>query len=114
MTCTQWTGSLQKDGYGRVKIKNKYHLAHRVAFEKANGFLPPVVMHTCDNRACVNPAHLVSGTHLLNNQDCIAKGRNWWMRRTHCKNGHAYVEGSFTVVRGNERRCKQCRKEFKR
>lgn len=32
-------------------------------------------MHTCDVRACVNPAHLRVGTQLENVQDRDAKGR---------------------------------------
>lgn len=32
-------------------------------------------MHACDNRACVNDAHLFIGTHLDNCHDKIQKGR---------------------------------------
>jgi hypothetical protein len=34
-----------------------------------------VVMHSCDNRACINPDHLVLGTQQSNCQDKLAKGR---------------------------------------
>ena len=34
-----------------------------------------VVRHTCDNRACCNPAHLVKGFQIDNVRDCIDRGR---------------------------------------
>lgn len=49
---------------------------HRLVFERTYGYLPEVVMHTCDNPRCINPDHLVAGTIKLNNQDCSKKGRN--------------------------------------
>lgn len=32
--------------------------------------------HTCDNRGCVNPAHLYEGTRKQNMADCTARGRH--------------------------------------
>jgi hypothetical protein len=53
--------------------------AHRVAWELAHGqTLAPdgYVLHTCDVRACVNPAHLVRGTQKDNIRDAVRKGRH--------------------------------------
>ena len=51
-------------------------LMHRKAFFDDTGYLPPVVMHTCDNPRCINPEHLVAGDWDSNNKDRAAKGRS--------------------------------------
>lgn len=35
-----------------------------------------VVRHTCDNRICVNPSHLLLGTNKENTNDMISRGRH--------------------------------------
>lgn len=78
--CWPWTG-LRTKGYGRFKFGDKARIyAHRFAYELANGPIPRdqgeiLVMHTCDNPPCCNPAHLRIGTDRDNIHDCIAKGR---------------------------------------
>jgi predicted XRE-type DNA-binding protein len=51
--------------------------AHRAMFAMVYGDVPVgyEVMHSCDNRACVNPKHLSSGTHAQNMRDMVARGR---------------------------------------
>lgn len=52
--------------------------AHKFAWEQANHRKVPkgmVVMHSCDNPRCVNPAHLSIGTQRDNVLDSIRKGR---------------------------------------
>lgn len=52
--------------------------AHVLAWELANGRKVPkglVVMHSCDNPRCANPAHLSVGTQRQNILDSIHKGR---------------------------------------
>jgi len=48
---------------------------HRAVFYKIAGYLPEVVMHTCDNPRCINPEHLIAGTQSDNMQDMLRKGR---------------------------------------
>jgi len=44
-------------------------------FYLTNGYYPPVVRHTCDNIKCINPSHLLGGTHLDNMNDRSKRGR---------------------------------------
>ena len=75
-TCWLWKGSIDKEGYGRIFVAGKNRLAHRVAFELAKGETSEHVLHRCDVRRCVRPAHLFVGTDKDNAIDCVRKGRH--------------------------------------
>jgi hypothetical protein len=76
--CWPWLGSkANKDGYGAFVIGKRYRLAHRCAAALAFGEVGTgkIVMHTCDNPPCVNPAHLRVATQADNMRDRSEKGR---------------------------------------
>jgi HNH endonuclease len=77
--CWLWKYAYDKDGYGQIGVgsSNLSGRSHRRAYQLYVGEIPPgiYVLHTCDNRPCVNPHHLFLGTQKDNIQDMITKGR---------------------------------------
>lgn len=76
-TCWHFCGPRTKFGYGRITVRNRMTMVHRLSYEAFVGPIPDgmFVLHRCDNRACINPEHLWIGTQGDNMRDCHAKGR---------------------------------------
>jgi hypothetical protein len=80
--CWPWQEkSRDKNGYGilswRQDGKVQTRRAHRWGFEAQVRPLEPgeMVMHSCDNPPCQNPAHWSAGTNADNMADMKTKGR---------------------------------------
>lgn len=76
--CWEFQGGKNNLGYGMIRDDKKMRTAHRVSYEEHNNTKIPkhlIVMHSCDNPCCVNPAHLSLGTRTDNVRDMINKGR---------------------------------------
>ncbi len=74
--CWDWIGFKNDDGYGRMMLHGSSVSVHRVSYASAYG-LPTIgleIRHACNNESCVNPNHLVEGTHLENMRDRDATG----------------------------------------
>ncbi len=76
--CWLWKAGKNGDGYGTFTGPgSKSFTAHRTSWFLAHGFWPDLhVLHRCDIRNCVNPAHLFLGTQKDNVADMFAKGRD--------------------------------------
>lgn len=79
--CINWSKGLAHNGYGLTTRNNKTYRAHRLAYCDYHNIdhsdlKGQVVRHTCDNRKCVNPEHLVIGTHQDNMDDMKKRNRS--------------------------------------
>ena len=74
--CWLWAGTINAGGYGYTSRG----MAHRLSYKTFVGNVPDdiLVCHTCDVRACINPAHLWLGTHKDNSDDMMKKQRGAW------------------------------------
>lgn len=86
--CWNWNKRLDQYGYGKISVRRKVpHLTGnkkwssettiRVVYTLYKGDIPDgyVVRHTCNNRRCVNPDHLVVGTIKDNASDMVKANR---------------------------------------
>lgn len=110
--CWPWLGRRTERGYGEFSTSDKTHRAHRLALAFSGTSVPDdmLVMHSCDNRACCNPAHLSLGTYADNNHDMMKKGRDRVV-------GEKHPRARLTVAQVKEikfgrRSCRSLAKEF--
>lgn len=96
-TCHYWAGEANSAGYGIFSRKR----AHRVAYERVNGPIPPqingsraVIRHRCDNPLCVNPDHLEIGTQADNMADMAKRNR--------ARSGQAHHNARITAEQAME------------
>ncbi|ENA4344764.1 hypothetical protein ABGO80_000606 [Salmonella enterica subsp. enterica serovar Braenderup] len=129
--CHEFTGGKDKSGYGKIKIGSHQVGAHKVSYLLNVGDYDQTsqeLLHSCDNPACVNPAHLKPGTHRENIQDCISKGRHTFQltqvdgvsaRQQAIAEGRPTYHGSMCSKHNTTERsvvngaCVGCREEYK-
>lgn len=114
--CHFWMGALV-EGYGQFWADGRLALAHRWAYERWRGPLPPYgrptkeqIDHLCRNRSCVNPFHL----EIVSPRTNTLRGNGVTARRaaqTHCINGHALSgRNLYRVPKTGWRQCRTCKR----
>lgn len=79
--CWEWQKSKSGAGYGQIRFRGVPFSAHRMSYVIHKGEIPDgmYILHSCDNRSCVNPDHLSVGTCKENLHEMFSKGRhNRW------------------------------------
>jgi RNA polymerase sigma factor (sigma-70 family) len=77
--CWEWSGARYPEGYGQLGVRAngfKSNRAHVTSYELHYGPVPEGahILHSCDNRPCVNPEHLRAGTAAENGHDRVLRG----------------------------------------
>lgn len=92
--CWLWLGNtFKRGGYGAFSCGQNIIMqrAHRMSWLLYKGSTEGLhVLHSCDNRLCVNPEHLWLGTQADNMHDKSLKGR-----QLQGKNSPAYKHGLY-------------------
>ncbi len=99
------------NGYASVRyLTNKKRTVHRIAYEIANCAVDEsdgrkAILHSCDNRICCNPGHLLAGTYSDNTRDMFAKKRDHHSI-SYRLNGHSDPLYKLTMAQAEEVRAK--------
>ena len=106
--CWLWTGSKNRNGYGKFWYHGRTGTAFRFAYKFWHGPLPPghEPDHLCENKICVNPDHLEGVTrreNLIRGNSPV--GLN--ARKLHCIRGHTFTTTTTYSWRG-QRYCRIC------
>ena len=111
--CWEWTGYIERHGYGRwcgkVQGRMQRIYVHRLAWETLRGPIPEGLQidHLCRNRLCFNPEHLEPVTQSVN----VRRSLEFRDGVAHCRNGHEKTPDNTFVSSDGSRRCRQCARD---
>lgn len=102
-SCIEWNGACTDTGYGRKRVtwpdgQKSIEKTHRLAYmahnkilkdqlQKTNEFGQQLdISHTCHNKKCLNPDHLVNEPHRINmdRNGCYVSGLCSKRHHPHC------------------------------
>jgi hypothetical protein len=98
--CWRWHGSLDGRGYPQANVGGKIQRVHRLLTELM-GSTPRYAHHSCGNRACVNPGHLVP---MDSHREHMTEHR-----RDLCLRGHELRGKNLYVAPNGDRYCRRCK-----
>jgi len=103
--CWPWLGAKTTGGYGIMSSRHGAppYKAHRVSWALSTGSpidSPVVIRHSCDNPVCVNPRHLLSGSHRDNVMDRVVRGRTNPVSLLNLRPGCRGHRGAGPALRG--------------
>jgi uncharacterized protein (DUF433 family) len=75
--CHEWQRCKNRGSYASIGVKGGTMLVHRASYMAFKGEIPEgrLVLHSCDNRLCINPEHLRIGNQADNMRDRSERGR---------------------------------------
>jgi hypothetical protein len=96
--CWIWKGTKFRTGYGMFRFEGKVGSSHRASWKLSHGDIMEgmCVLHTCDNKLCVNPQHLWLGSQQDNIDDMWRKGRWKTGGRSNCIKGMMHYKAKIT------------------
>lgn len=107
--CMMWLKSTNGK-YGQQWVGDIRTSAHRLSYQFFNGVIPDgqLVRHTCDNKLCVAPLHLILGTVQDNTDDMIERQGHPNSRKSQCVQGHPLSGENLRFSSDGRLQCREC------